>query len=180
MSYFRKFLVATVVSSLCLTFAPSAASASPATETANQAVQTETALDIGVPDDVLIASVEEAVQQVPSPEEQPEQFEQALNEAVAERQGQTIQPRALPAIPIAIGGVRVVSCMVSAYPTLNAIDGNTPYAETATLVSSAILGCVGGAVTGKAIANWIINNPRVFGTIANAIGLGHLTSDSPQ
>ncbi|UQV58293.1 hypothetical protein L9H78_00370 [Corynebacterium pseudodiphtheriticum] len=43
-----------------------------------------------------------------------------------------------------------------------------------------LVSCIGGGVAGKTVGNWILKNPKTFGTILNAIGLGHLAGDSRQ
>lgn len=165
--------------------APAAMASTHALASTESAADTqEGELDLGVPEDVFIQALDDASAEVPNPSADPDAFEGAMTRSIT-AQGYGGQapppgmaaPQALPAVIIA---ARIGGCLAAAYGPLSSLDANAPYTENAANISSAVVGCVGGGVSGQAITNWLINNPRTAGAALNAVGLGHLSGDTRQ
>lgn len=132
-----------------------------------------------IPEDVLIKAVQEAASTVSDPTSNPEAFEEAITASI-QRQT-TDENRVMPrALPLVIIGARIAGCAAGAYTSFSALDPNAGYSHNAMVMGSILVGCIGGGVTGKAVGQWILNNPRTFGVILNTIGLGHLAGDTPR
>ena len=175
--------VLAAIALLTMPFAAPIASAAPSQS--SNAVHQEAssgqvnALEDNIPEEVKVRAVEEALQQVENPVADPTAFEQAVALSIQQQNNPTgtAQPRAIPVVIIA---ARIAGCAAGAYTSLAALDPNAGYAHNAMVMGSILVGCIGGGVTGKAVGQWILNNPRTFGVILNGIGLGHLAADAPQ
>ena len=132
-----------------------------------------------VPDAVKARAVEDALQEVNDPVGSPQEFEEAIARQIRDQTNSenTSQFRFVPAVII---GAKIAGCAAGAYTALSALDKHAPYAHNAMVMGNILVSCIGGGVAGKTVGNWMLKNPKTFGAILNAIGLGHLAGDSRQ
>lgn len=136
-------------------------------------------LELDVSEDEFEEAVDYALENISDPIDDPEGYEQAIQDYLDEESGEAgADPQALPIA--VIWASRLAGCVAGAYPTIQAIDPNQSQEHIYMMLASAVFSCVGGGGTAEGLARWMSQNPRTVAIALNAVGLGSLTGDSAE